>query len=298
VKRRSRRCSVRTGLVGLGAASLLAMGQHARADEVDACLSGADRGQALRRESHLIEAREQLRMCARESCPKVVRNDCRRWLGEVDAATPSLSLRVVDSSGAPVADAHATLDGKPVTLDGRSLEIDPGDHVLHAEGSGGSATDVRITVQQGERDRTVVLALRPPTPAPVPQPAPVPASPPIPSASQPESAAPSKTIPVGAWIVGGAGIAALAGAAYFWASGLGDRSSLYSGCGQTQSCAQSDVDASRTKLVIGDVGATVGVVALGAAVWITLSGWGRTPQQAATVSVVPGGAVASWSHRF
>jgi hypothetical protein len=108
----------------------------------------------------------------------------------------------------------------------------------------------------------------------------------------------SRTVPTSAWILGGVGVAALAGAGVLWASGLGDRSGLYSGCGQTQSCSQSDVDASRTKLVVGDVAAAAGVVALGAAVWITLASWSRGPAPAAAVTVVPGGAVAVWAGAF
>jgi hypothetical protein len=296
----------RSGLAFLALGACLA-GRSARADDVDACLSGADRGQALRRESHLVDAREQLRACARPQCPKVVRSDCQRWLGEVDAAIPSVAVRVTDASGVPASDARVTVDSKPLALDGRSLEVDPGEHAFHAEASGGRVADARATLKAGERDRPVVLALAPAAP-----PAPVGAAPQAAASAVPPgtstapqaphdevpAGAPSHPIPVASWILGGVGVAALGGAAVLWASGLGDRSGLYGGCGQTQSCAQSDVDASRTKLVIGDVSAAAGVVALGAAVWITVSNWRRASAPAAAVMVVPGGAMASWSGAF
>jgi hypothetical protein len=47
--------------------------------------------------------------------------------------------------------------------------------------------------------------------------------------------------------------------------------SLKNGCGATKSCAQSDVDAAHTKLVVGDIGLAVALVAGGLTAWSLLS---------------------------
>ncbi|HEY8041708.1 MAG TPA: hypothetical protein VIF15_18010 [Polyangiaceae bacterium] len=285
-------------LLALLAVAPLASIPCARADDVDECLSSADRAQALRRKASLVAARDQLRTCARDVCPKLVRADCQRWLGEVGAAIPSIVVRVVDASGVPVIDARVTLDGQPIALDGHATEVDPGEHVAHADGPGGATAESRASVQSGERAHPILVTLPTPTPTHAPTPAPAPAPTPSPTAPAPPDTPSSHHVPAAAWILGGVGVVAFAGAAYFWATGLGDRSSLYSGCGATQACAQSDVDSSRTKLVVGDVSAAVGVLALGAATWLTLSSWGHAPQATTAVSVVPGGAYAVFRRTF
>ena len=70
--------------------------------------------------------------------------------------------------------------------------------------------------------------------------------------------------------LGGVGIAAPASSAVFWGLGVSERSNLASTCAPTHACSDSDVSRARSKLIVGDVLAGVGLLAVGAAVWFWL----------------------------
>ncbi len=116
----------------------------------------------------------------------------------------------------------------------------------------------------------------------------------------PESRPAKRGVPVATWVLGGAGLAAIGAGVFFWVSGLGDRSDLYAGCGLTHSCAQSDVDASRTKLLIGDVAVGAGIVALGVATYFALAPRRSPSTHAARVDFAPtaGGGFVSMRAPF
>jgi hypothetical protein len=111
------------------------------------------------------------------------------------------------------------------------------------------------------------------------------------SASQ---AVPSRSGGATGWAVAalGAGGVALGVASYLWISGLGDHSTLVSGCGQGHDCNPSDVDSAHRKLVAGDIvgGAGIALGALG--VGILVLGRSSAPQTMAVVlHPVAGGAL-------
>lgn len=226
---------------------------RARADTTDQCISAAEDGQRLRRGARLRAARDAFIACAREACPGAIARDCKRWLDEVEASLPSVVLRVVDRDGRDVADASVTLDGKPVSPDGRPLHVDPGEHTLVAQRSGLS-TRAPIVVAAGEHDRLVTIRL----------------------AERGDSGSVSSLT----WVLGGAGILAVSTGVFFWVSGRDDRSELFATCGSTRTCTSEDKDAAQTKLVVGDVLVASGLVALGAAVFV-----GIQSSRAATASV-------------
>ncbi len=65
---------------------------------------------------------------------------------------------------------------------------------------------------------------------------------------------------------------AVAGAgAVSWGIGLNDRSNLGTSCAAANACAQSDVDASRTKLIVGDVLMGASILAIATAVYLYVS---------------------------
>ena len=76
-------------LVALGASATLAT-TAALADDKAACLSASQQAQNLRDAHKLVEARAQLRVCARKECPAVVQRDCLTWLGEVERSLPTV----------------------------------------------------------------------------------------------------------------------------------------------------------------------------------------------------------------
>ncbi len=103
--------------------------------------------------------------------------------------------------------------------------------------------------------------------------------------------APSR-VPAMAWVVGSAGAGAIAGGIYFWIRGRGERADLYATCGVTAQCSREAVQGARWKLVAGDVGVGVGLVAVATAVW-----WGiaasSSPRAAVGGVPIPGGGIAT-----
>ena len=248
--------------------------QVACADEVDACIAAAEQSQVQRRDGLLRAAHDRLVVCARDTCPRAIQKDCKRWLGEVEAATPSVVIHAADPSGADVLTGHVTVDGAPLegALSGRAIPFDPGEHALRIE-AGDRVVEQRIVIRQGEHDRLITLNFAA------------------------DAAPSSRPIPTGAWILGGAGVAALTTGAALWAVGRSERSTLYSTCGISHTCDASSIDAARTKLVAGDIVFGVGVVAVGAAVWWGVTGT-STPKIPVSATPVAGGGLMSWQGSF
>lgn len=233
------------------ALALLFTADFARASETDVCVAAAENAQVERNKSELISARKDLVVCAREVCPLQVRNDCKGWLTEVDAAMPTIVPSFVDEHGADVSHIEVFSDGVLLLdhLEGRAVAINPGEHTLVFSRPNAKYTE-KIVVREGEHDRVVTVH--------------------APKAIDAPSTRPTSGISPAVWVLGGAGVLALGTAVGFWISGRSDRADLYDTCGTTGSCTDDDVDAAKRKLVIGDVLAGVGIVALGAAVVIAI----------------------------
>ncbi len=280
----------------LSGVALLAPPGVAHAREADACVAAAESSQTLVRAGHLREAREKLLLCARDACPAVVQTDCKHWLADVEHSTPTVVVRAVDEHGADMVDVRVLVDGALLAerLDGRAIAVDPGEHVLRFE-QGARSVERRVLVREAERDRLLTVDF----------PAPKSAA----AASAPEEPPPPPShVPTGVWILGGVGAVAMGTGVYLWVRGRSDRDNLYATCGTTHSCATSDVDAARTKVLVGDVVFGAGIVAVGAAVgWALLtpsssSGSPSSPTASHRVQVgaapAPGGAWATVAGTF
>ncbi len=245
------------------------------ADEVDACIAAAEQSQVQRRDAHLRAAHDKLLLCARDACPRAIRKDCKRWLGEVESALPSVVIHAADAAGNDVLGARAILDGAPLegALNGRPITVDPGEHALRVE-AGARVVEQRIIIRQGEHDR--LLSLRFPAD---------------------EGAAAPRSVPVGAWVLGGVALAGITTGAVFWGLGRSEHATLYATCGVTHSCDAAAVDHARAKLVVGDVVFGVGLAAAAVAVWWGVTGW-SAPKAPVTVAPVAGGGLLSWQGRF
>ncbi len=249
-----------------GFGTIAASGGTAHAGgEVEECVAAAEQSQPKRRAGKLIEAKADLVKCVRPICPPVIRADCIRWSNEVETATPSIVLRVVDSAGRDVVEATVTADGSPLTsrLDGRPIPIDPGVHVLRCDLPDHEPASESVVVRETEKNRLVTITLKskvviPPPPAPPPPPA----------------ADTSGRSPV-PWILIGGGGALVASGIVFWAVGSGQRGDLRDGCAKTSSCSQSDVDGARAKLVVGDVLVGLGVLVAAAGVYVAITSSGK-----------------------
>lgn len=204
----------------------------------------------------------------------MIRADCTKWLGELDATIPTVIIRAVDSAGKDLVDVKVTIDGAPLVtkLDGRGVAVDPGVHAMRYEAPGHEPLSESIVVRETEKNRLVNVTLKDIVQKPV-----VVAPPPPP---------PSQTtkIPPLAFVLGGAGLAVIGGGVVFWVLGSGERGDLRDGCAKTASCKQDDVDAARTKMIVGDVLVGVGVVAVAAGVYVALT---SSKKASANAGVVP-----------
>lgn len=225
--------------------------------EVEVCLEAYDRGQALREGRKLIEARKELLTCGRDVCPAALRKDCASWIEEVDRSLGSIVFRVVDAQGHDLTRAEISIDGETVVkrVDGWAVAVEPGRHEVRAVVAGYPILEQKVVVAEGEKNRTVVFRL--PDPARVEPPRAAPPS------DQASSEPHGEGVPAAVWITGGASIVAFGAFAYFGITGTSELSKLQDECGVTRACSKREVDDVKTTLVVGDVAAAVGVVAVG-----------------------------------
>lgn len=236
--------TLRFALVALVAASALSSASALAGDKAR-CASAYAESQRARKRGELGRAKEELSTCLAE-CTEAVRADCVRWLAEVEQAMPSITVSV-RRDGVDVTTATLALDERGSIAVGRAIELDPGRHVLTARVNGETKT-TEVVVAEAERGRHIVIELAPA---------------PSPSLGVPVRPDPSlTTVPTPAIVLG---VVGLAGLATFGALGLYGNARYEDLEKCKPGCSTSDVSATRTTYLIGDVGLAVGVISLGAA---------------------------------
>jgi hypothetical protein len=221
------------------------------------CATSAEEAQQLRDDGKYRAAREKLTTCARNVCPATIRNDCLKWLSDLDRDAPTVVFGARDKDGNDVFDVKVSMDGVPIQehLDGKPVLVDSGEHLVKFEGAG-VTKEQRILIRAGERTRPITVTLGT-TPSAPPQ-------------TEPQASTSSKrsslAVPL---VIGGAGVVALGTFAVLAISGTNDVDHMRHTCRPT--CAQSDVDSARHKILIGDVFLGVGVVAVGVATYMLLT---------------------------
>lgn len=242
-----------TAGIAMLVASALSMGE-ARAADKDCMMSASD-GQDARDQGRLVEARTHFQRCAQTECPAPIPTYCADWLKEVERKLPSLVIRVVDGNDGDLTDASVFLDDRPLPLDGRSIEVDPGKHRLRVTRSGSKASETELIAAQGEKDRRVLVRLAGEKPLETQAV--------LPKARVAEPAAPSMFahIPKASWIAWGIGAAGLLSFSAFGLKARLDYDSYSSTCGNH--CSLSDRDSVSTTVTVADVSLVVGLVGAG-----------------------------------
>src|ERR1700722_11458901 len=107
-------------------------------DEKQVCVRAVEHAQLVRLDGKLREAREGFMTCARPVCPDAIRQDCTRWVAEVDASLPTVVIDAVWANGGDVAGLSVLLDGQPLAAAGagRAVALDPGTHTFRFEAPG------------------------------------------------------------------------------------------------------------------------------------------------------------------
>lgn len=244
--------------------STMFVARVAHADDAqDACMTQADRGQQLRDQSHLIEARAQFIACAREPCASVIAKQCATWLQGVDAQLPTVAFRARGADGKDIVAVRVLVDGKQVarSLDGHPIAIDPGVHTFTYQHDGDADVQEIVLVRAGEKNRPIDIQLAGTKPS-----APPPVTP------EPQASKPFR-VPLGAALsLAGAG-AAVVVMGVFVGVASDDVSRMRRTCAPR--CSPSDVDDVRVKIAGANVAATVGIVAAAVAtVWIIFANTG------------------------
>jgi hypothetical protein len=271
----------RKALVGLAVLLACVQATPARADDKAACASAYTAAQSLRDAHQLSKAREQLRICSRASCTQFIARDCTTWLVEVESRIPSVVLAAKDASGADITKATVSLDGRVIAdkLDGRSIDVDPGQHTFSFALPDGRTIDQSMLVLEGQKAQRVSVTVPAPPSSTPPPPAPA-ESPSLPTASAgsvpPETSSWNgrKTM---ALVTGGAGAAALAVGAVFGSMAIASQSASHDACSpancpsQSRPQAVSDHDAAARDATISTVTFAAGgaLVAAGVLLFLT-----------------------------
>lgn len=191
----------------------------------------------------LIKAREQLKVCARDSCLALIRKDCVTWLDEVNAGIPSVVVAAKGKDGQEVFDVRVSVNGNEVAskLDVKAIELDPGTFTMRFEHEGLPPIEQEVTLRQGQKNKLVEV-----------------------NWGAGEKKKRAAMIP---WIVGGVGLGLVGGGSFFWLKSESDRSDLHDSCAPR--CSQGAIDSIETQRLVGDILFGLGLAAVGtAAVWI------------------------------
>ena len=244
------------------------------APDEPACVAAFDRGQDHHAAGRLLAARDDFAVCSRSSCPSFINNKCVPWLAQVQKAMPTIVIVAHDPEGAQISAVRVSVDGTllAATLDGRDLEVDPGEHEILFEHEGAQPVTQTVLVQQGVKNRFVEVIFEPvpiqladpeaptahvATPRPPPQPRVV-------DAELRDEGAISPWFYVGLGLAGaGVTVGAIAGGV-----AASEHASLETECA-AGSCSADDIAAaeriahvSTVGFVAGGVGVALGLVAL------------------------------------
>jgi len=224
----------------------------ATADDFERCVSAFEQAQVERKKGGLLKARLELMICVQPTCPIAARQDCTRWLDEVDAALPTVVIEARDAHGREVRDVRVLVDSGLVAthLDGKAISVDPGTHSFHFELAGASPVDQQIVIREGQKNRQLGVRFdRGPAPS-------------APSAGP-------RPVPPLAIVLAGVGVASLGAFAVFGAKSLADEDKLETEC--APDCSPEDADPIATERIVADVCLGVGIAALVGAAIVFLS---------------------------
>jgi hypothetical protein len=179
------------------------------------------------------------------------------------------------------------VDGEVVTekLDGRAIEVDPGEHVLRLEPDGEAPMEQTVLIREAERERSIVVRVGGRSePSSVPPSATAATSPTSPHPERLDGSGEASSAGVGPWpayVAAGVGGVALASFAWFALSGISARSDLASCKGD---CDASAVDAVHRKFIVADISLGISIVALGIAAYLLVTQPHAPTPTAATLS--------------
>jgi len=183
---------------------LLAAPALAHADDATQCKDGYDRSQIARDGGKLIEARGLLQQCSSASCSAFIQRECAGWFSDVDARLPSVIFSAKDGDGADLVDVAVAIDGAagPRKLDGRPIDVDPGEHTFSFRLANGKTAERRALIREREKGKTIAVVIGEPTSSGSP-------------ANQPPKHEGASTLEVAGFVAAGVGVASLVAGTIF-----------------------------------------------------------------------------------
>jgi hypothetical protein len=204
----------------------------------------------------------------------------------LDAAVPSVvfSVKGVALERIPEVKIWVQNHDEPYGITGKSVKVDPGAHSIRFA-LGEDTVGLSVIFKVGELNRTIEGSFATPEPA-------------VPSDTalrEPEDV-PGDSGPnwLGYSLVG-AGALALGGTTFLWLRGRGELKDLRDGCGVTNSCDEGEVDRVRNTILLGDVLGGVGVIAIGAGVYVLATGASAPSQDALRLDASVGPRAAGFA---
>jgi hypothetical protein len=254
------------------------------------CVAANEEAGPLRRAGKLRDARARLRFCSAPSCPGAVQKDCIAGAAQMDADVPTVALSVQDRDGNDLSAVRVSLDGQPLVekLDGKAIDVDPGEHLFTFESAGQPTVERRIVIVEGEKNRRERVMMGEPKAAPASAPPRVTVVLAPPPPSNPQRTA-GLVVGGGGFVVGGVGAVFGLVATLQW-------NAAKNACGSTfpQSCAQipaanADRTASLRAGYVADVLLAVGgaAVVTGISLVLLAPTPGQVPTASAGLSVAP-----------
>ncbi len=262
--------SILPRLAALAALAMAATSTGAAlADDANECATRAESAMDAR-ESRPAEAIALFEQCAKDACPRVVREDCRAALAELREIAPRLSVRIRDDGGADVVDATVTLDGVTLSTEerARGIFVNPGPREIVVTRPNGQRAAKQVVVLASDRARVVDIELPSGLGVAAPPPEERPAQFTIERVRTP------------AIVVGSVGVASLVAFAVLGGWTYADYRRLDDTC--RPDCLASDIDPVRARALAADVTLAVGATSLVVAtiLWFTAPEH-RVPRRAA-----------------
>lgn len=146
----------------LGASWLLAPYAAAAPPTTKECLAANEQSHRLDNENKLIEVRKASLVCAAESCPEMIRNDCLRRVETTSASIPTIIFELKDASGRDVSTVDVTVDGQLLAnqLTGVPLEVNPGAHTFTFTIAGEPTIERQFVLQTSQKNRHEVITVQ------------------------------------------------------------------------------------------------------------------------------------------
>jgi hypothetical protein len=264
----------------------------------DQCVDANGEGQELRREGKFSAAREKLLLCANQSCPAIVRDDCTRRLDELEKAQPTIAFQVKDASGGDASAVKVTVDRQLLTdvLDGTSLRVDVGRHAFTFEIAGQPPVTRTLVITEGVKGRREIVTMGAASlVAPIPTTGASPTATLRSDTERPGTSETRETQKVLGTVTAGVGLVGLALGGVFGLLTLSEKEKQQSDCPSFASCTSSGHSSALTDHSFGMTDATISTAAFiaGAALLVGgavlfFTGSARDPPAFTGVLVSPG----------